>query len=375
MPHVHPRCFIVPPHLLREIARRGEPAERDRALHAIAGSSHLRGRREALAPVTPFGALPTGGRRRTVYDARHTTELPGHLVRSEADPAVADIGVNEAFDGCGATWSFYQSVCGRTSIDGRGMRLDATVHFDHEFNNAFWDGRQMVYGDGDGRIFTRFTAHLDVIAHELTHGVTSCTAGLVYHDQPGALNESFSDVFGVLVAQHARRQSAAAADWLVGAGLFAPGIHAVAIRSLRAPGTAYDDPRLGRDPQPAHMRQFVHTVNDNGGVHINSGIPNHAFFLIAQNLGGFAWEKAGLIWYDALTAYLRPTADFSAAAHATHLAATLRFGRGSLEARAVADGWRAVGVDADVSAPRRPRVPATARAPRAAAHDRSAAHP
>lgn len=196
------------------------------------------------------------------------------------------------------------------------------MHYGQDYDNAFWNGHQMVFGDGDGEIFGDFTACVDVIGHELTHGVTQFTAGLQYQDQPGALNESVSDVFGSLVKQHSLGQDAAHADWLIGAGLLAPGIQGVALRSMKAPGTAYDDPRLGKDPQPAHMRDYVDTTDDNGGVHINSGIPNHAFYLLATALGGQAWDRAGRIWYDALTGgRLAADADFTAFARATVAAA------------------------------------------------------
>ncbi|CAM5676724.1 hypothetical protein SFUMM280S_07534 [Streptomyces fumanus] len=155
----------------------------------------------------------------------------------------------------------------------------------------------MVFGDGDGEIFLDFTIPVDVIGHELVHGVTQYTANLTYFGQPGALNESVSDVFGSLIKQYTLGQSADQADWLIGAGLLAPRVTGVALRSLKAPGTAYDDDVLGKDPQPATMDDYVRTGRDNGGVHINSGIPNHAFYLAATALGGNAWERAGQIWY------------------------------------------------------------------------------
>jgi Zn-dependent metalloprotease len=342
--HSPPFCSIVPPYLLEEIARRGDAADREAALQSLTASGRLRGHREALALLP--GAVPTGQKRRAVYDAKHSSRLPGQLVRGERDPATGDPAVDEAYDGAGATYDCYFDVYHRRSIDDRGMRLESTVHYGRAFNNAFWDGRQMVYGDGDGRIFQRFTRCVDVIAHELAHGVTAHTANLAYEDEAGALNESMSDVFGSLVKQRSLNHDAKAADWLIGEGLFAPGIKGQALRSMRAPGTAYDDPRLGKDPQPATMNGYVHTSDDNGGVHVNSGIPNHAFFRLAVALGGYAWEKAGLIWYDALTRQLRPRSDFQEGADATLAAATLRFGPGSLEEQAVRRAWLDVGIAA-----------------------------
>ncbi len=342
-----PILCIVPPHILKHIAL-GRTRETRRlaewALHTLALSERVRGARSALGPIASLAVTPAGAKRRTVYDAGHTEQLPGKLVRGEGDPAVKDPAVNEAYDGAGDTYDFYWDAYKRNSIDDRGLGLDSSVHYGREFDNAFWDGRQMVYGDGDGKIFLRFTKCLEVIGHELTHGVTEYEARLDYSDQPGALNESFSDVFGALVKQKKLGQGATESDWLIGAGLLAPGIKGVALRSMKAPGTAYDDPRIGKDPQPAHMKDFVRTHEDNGGVHINSGIPNHAFYLAATAIGGKAWTKAGRIWYLALRDRLRPASQFADAARDTAAVAAELFGADGREAKAVVAAWDGVGV-------------------------------
>ena len=335
-------CSILPPHVLISICENGTAEERRQALRTLVLSERLRARREVLALLPAL--TPTGEKRRTVYDAGHRTALPGRLVRAEGDPPSSDAAVNEAYDGAGATYDFYDKVYGRNSIDGRGMRLESSVHYGSGYDNAFWNGAQMVYGDGDGKLFTRFTKSLDVIGHELTHGVTAHEANLDYHDQPGALNESISDVFGSLVKQWFLNEKAEEADWLIGEGLFTAKVHGVALRSMKAPGTAYDDPVLGKDPQPANMKDYVSGPEDDGGVHINSGIPNHAFYLAAVAIGGFAWEKAGRIWYAALTERLRRNSDFATAAKQTASAAIDLFGKGSAEENAVSEAWRAVGV-------------------------------
>ena len=270
--------------------------------------------------------------------------MPGKLVRAETDPESTDVAVNEAFDGAGATYDLYFDVYDRNSIDDKGMRIDSTVHYGSGYDNAFWNGAQMVYGDGDGKLFGRFTVSVDVIGHELTHGVTAHEANLDYQDQPGALNESISDVFGSLVKQRVLGQTAAEADWLIGEGLFTSRVHGTALRSMKAPGTAYDDPVLGKDPQPADMKDYDQTTDDDGGVHINSGIPNHAFYLAATAIGGQAWEKAGKIWYVALRDRLRPSSDFAAAARLTAAVADELYGKGGAEARAVRNAWQSVGV-------------------------------
>src|SRR6266487_4520347 len=340
-----PVCAIIPSPMLRHLAQHGPDRLRERMLQTLQHSERLRGQRDMLAYLGAVAlATPTGTRRRTIYDLAHGTRLPGKRVRGEGDLRSKDRQVNEAYDFSGTTYDFYKQVFQRNSVDDNGMRLDSSVHYSFDYDNAFWNGAQMVYGDGDGVIFERFTKCLDVIGHELTHGVTQFEAALAYHDQPGALNESFSDVFGALVKQWKLKQTADRADWLIGAGLLAKGIHGVALRSMKAPGTAYDDPQLGKDPQPADMAHFVHTSQDNGGVHINSGIPNHAFYLVATTLGGYAWEKAGKIWYDTLSNLIGPNTSFKQAADATIRSAQNLYGAGSSEQKAVASAWKQVGV-------------------------------
>ncbi len=342
----NPVHCIVPPHILDALVASRDAKLRAIGIRSLITSARLKGRRDVFSQAIP--ALATGTKRRTIYDAKTETNLPGGIVRNEEDSAVADAAVNEAYDGLGATYDLYADAFQRNSIDGKGLRLDASVHYDQDYDNAFWDGRQMVFGDGDGIIFTGFTKALDVIGHELTHGVTQFTAGLDYHDQSGALNESISDVFGSLVKQYHNGETADKADWLIGAGILGPGIKGEALRSMKAPGTAYDDDKLGgKDPQPAHMDDYVNLTNspsgDNGGVHINSGIPNYAFYLAATKIGGKAWEGAGLIWYNALLR-LWANAQFQDCADVTHEVAGTLFGANSAQQQAVGDAWAEVGI-------------------------------
>jgi Zn-dependent metalloprotease len=203
---------------------------------------------------------------------------------------------------------------------------------------------------------------LDVIAHELTHGVTQFTAQLPYRDQSGALNESFSDVFGAMVKQWSLGQTVDQADWLIGAGILAPGVAGRALRDMANPGTAYDDPKLGKDRQPGHMRDFVQTASDNGGVHTNSGIPNRAFVLAAKAIGGRAWDITGKIWYVTLTERLTAAADFRRCAQETISVARDLYPQDPLIARRVAKAWVEVGVmsEADVVAINLPTAVAAA---------------
>ncbi|MER7834622.1 M4 family metallopeptidase [Streptomyces sp. NPDC096040] len=339
-------CTIVPPHILDHLATHEDRTLADAALRTLQQDAAQRTRRRITTvrgAVVPAAAA-TGTPHRTIYDAGHGTDLPGTKVRDEGSEPGQDAGVNRAYAGLGATFDLYLKAYERDSVDGEGLPLDATVHYDVDYDNAFWNGEQMVFGDGDGQIFTDFTSSVDVIGHELTHGVTQYTANLEYYGQSGALNESVSDVFGSLIKQHSLGHTADQADWLIGEGLLAPGVHGVALRSMKAPGTAYDDPRLGKDPQPATMGEYVKTNRDNGGVHINSGIPNHAFYLLATALGGNAWERAGRIWYDVLTGgELRSDALFTDFAKLTVAAAKARFEEGE-ETEAVLKAWAQVGV-------------------------------
>jgi Zn-dependent metalloprotease len=337
-----PICCIVPPHMLENVAVNGNPEQRNWAFQTLNVSAQIRGRRNIVGPIS-FAPSP-GVKRRTIYDAKNNQQLPGTLVRGEGDPASSDVAVNEAYDGAGATYDLFHEIFDRNSIDDKGLRLDATVHYGVKYENAFWNGDQMVYGDGDGELFQRFTKSVDIIAHELTHGIVQYEAGLLYYGESGALNESFADIFGALVKQRIKNQTATQADWIIGEGLLGEKVKGVGIRSLKAPGTAYDDPVLGKDPQPAYMKDKYTGFEDNAGVHINSGIPNHAFYLAAVEIGGYAWEKAGKIWYIALRDRLRANSEFRQAADITIKVAGELYGNDSREQKAVRNAWEKVGV-------------------------------
>ncbi|QLE45087.1 peptidase M4 family protein (plasmid) [Nostoc sp. C052] len=337
-----PICCIVPPHILQNVVVNGNHQQRSWAFQTLNISAQFLGRRNVVGNIS--FAPSAGEKRRTIYDAKYGQQLPGTLVRGEGDPPSSDAAVNEAYDAAGATYDLFHEIFDRNSVDDKGLRLDSTVHYGVKYDNAFWNGDQMVYGDGDGELFQRFTKSIDVIGHELTHGVTQYQAGLQYDGESGALNESFSDVFGSLVKQKINNQTAEEADWLIGQGLLASTVKGIALRSMKAPGTAYDDPLLGKDPQPAHVKDKYTGTDDNGGVHINSGIPNYAFYLAAVAIGGYAWEKAGKIWYITLRDRLNAQADFKTAANVTIQVAGELYGNGSDEQKAVQDAWQKVGV-------------------------------
>ena len=343
---------IVPPYLLTRIARLDDARfalAATAAARALAHDEPMRAARLrfSLDDTDTLIAEFTDAPERTIADAGRIEHLPGRIVRREGDPATGDLAADEAYDGLGATFALFSEVYGRNSIDGAGLPLDASVHYGELYDNAFWNGERMVFGDGDGEIFDRFTTSVTVIGHELSHGVVQYTAGLVYRGQSGALNESVADVFGALVEQYALEQDVAAASWLIGEGLFTDQVEGNALRSMSAPGTAYDDDVLGKDPQPAHFDDYIDTDDDNGGVHLNSGIPNRAFFLAAEAIGGNAWERAGQVWYDALQSDITARVDFAGFAAATVRAASERYGESSVEVDAVRAGWAGVGVNSD----------------------------
>ncbi|MBN1536096.1 MAG: M4 family metallopeptidase [Anaerolineales bacterium] len=342
--------------MLSNIIERGSTSQRRWAIKTLRISDQFRKRRSYfLEEAQVLVPHEIGGKERMVYNANEESVLPGELARAEGASLTGDAAVDEAYDGMGLSYDLFSAVYKRNSCDGMGMRLDATVHYQKGYDNAFWNGEQLVFGDGDEdqaeseRLFNRFTIAPDIIGHELTHGVTQYEARLVYSQQPGALNEAVSDIFGSLVKQRALNQTAAEADWIIGEGIFTSRVNGSGIRSLKAPGTAYDDPVLGKDPQPAHMDDYVNVAYDNGGVHINSSIPNHAFYVMAAEIGGYAWEKAGMIWYKALCDKFQVTTNFQSAAWLTAVTAGELYGKGSLEQQAVIKGWAEVGIPVEAS--------------------------
>ncbi|OBT92496.1 Translation initiation factor 3 subunit b [Pseudogymnoascus verrucosus] len=286
--------------------------------------------------------------KRLIYDAKGSGNLRGTLARAEGAGRNTDRQVNNVYDAIGITAMFFYTVFGRNSVDDKGGNIVATVHFDSKpddqlgYNNAFFFGTEFAFGDGDGIIFDYFTDALDVVAHELTHAVTKYTSGFTYKFQTGGLNESISDVFAALVEQWHFNQTAAEADWLNGQSLFPVAIRGPALRDMANPGTAYDDSILGRDPQISHFSQY----NDDLSVHVTSGIPNRAFYLAAIGFGGYAYDKAGKIWYATLTdsriEAIAKTATFKQWADVTVDQANKLFGTGATVI--VRNAWIAVGV-------------------------------
>ena len=353
--HRNPFHCIMPPYMSDKLGKLSGNKE-------AKADSQFRQKRQLLATIAPAkkkgnmttaGTKPVGKIYREVYDAGQMPLALGKLIWKEGQKNIPkDKDARNVISGAGNVWGFYKKIFNRNSINNHDLPLIQTIRYrenpQEPFYNAFWDGEQMFYGTGDPKYTNSFTTDLDIIGHELTHGVIDFEAQLAYENQSGALNESYADVFGSLVKQWAHNTPARKADWLIGSNVL-KGKNA--LRSMKAPGSAFkNDPIFGDDPQPATMKDFQKLPNtedgDYGGVHINSGITNYAFYVTCFELNGNAWEKGGVIWYNALTdkKLLGKNSDFAAAAAATLKKATALYGKNSLEVKAVHKGWTEAGV-------------------------------
>lgn len=207
------------------------------------------------------------------------------------------------------TYDFFHNQFKLESFDNDGAPIDVHVNFGQKYNNAFWDGKRMVFGNGDGTYFNTFLTQ-NVFTHELSHAVTEYQCGLKYENQSGALNEHLSDVFAVCIDQQILKQKSSQASWLIGEGVFNTAkINAKALRTFKNE-LAYDDKLIGKDQQPKHMSNFKNLPNtsdgDWGGVHINSGIPNRAFYefcvLAETEIGdermNSSWKAPLSVWFS-----------------------------------------------------------------------------
>lgn len=339
-------CCIIPKDVLERLSRDPTlPAKTRASLESTAAQEPIWRRLRAaqdratqarlftLESAPTLAKVPTV----TVNDCQNTTSLPGTPVPNPGTSR--DRTVKRAFDTTTSVVDFYKTGFGRNSIDDLGMTLMSSVHYGIDYNNAFWNGVHMTYGDGDGQLFLDFTRSNDVVAHELTHGVTQYTSGFVYTNEAGGLNESMSDVFGSMFRQWQKNQTFSRADWLIGADIVGPAARArgyKCLRDLSDPGGKHC-----LSPQPFHYEDYI----PGGDPHDNSGIPNSAFYLAAKAIGGRSWEKAGKVWYAALTSK-RATKNmkFKAFARLTRQAAKTLFPADPAIYSAIDEAWTGVGV-------------------------------
>lgn len=333
-------CSIIPLKVLEKLSEDGSLSDASRRsfLDTSRLDPKLRRLRNAqpaagLLGMAPLTATPSV----MVFDCRETTSLPGALVPTPDKST--DASARRVFAETTAVAEFFSTCFGWNSVDGRGMTLVSSLHYGSRYNNAMWNGAQMIYGDGDGEIFVDFSAGIDVIAHELTHGVTQNTAGFVYRDQPGALNESISDVFGSMYRQWREKQTVDRADWLIGAEILGPAARARGLTCLRDMANPGADHCLS--PQPSHYSDYI----PGGDVHDNSGIPNRAFHLAAMALGGNSWTRAGKVWFAALTSRRTlKTSSIARFAGQTLTSAQTMFKADPAVYAAVSNAWKTVGV-------------------------------
>ncbi|MCM3269523.1 M4 family metallopeptidase [Paenibacillus elgii] len=274
----------------------------------------------------------TRGKGIITYSANYSQSLPGTLL-TDSDNVWTDPAAVDAHAYAEVVYDYYKNKFGRDSLDGNGLAIKSSVHYGRNYNNAFWNGVQIAYGDGDGNLFRTFSGDLDVIGHELTHGVTEHSAGLIYQGESGALNESISDIFGNAIQGK---------NWLIGDDIYTPNIPGDALRSM-------ENPELYN--QPDHYSKLYRGSDDNGGVHTNSGINNKAFYLLAQGgthygvtVNGIGRSDAEKIMYKTLTLYLTPSSNFAAIRAAAIQAATDLFGANSTQVNSVKAAYGAVGV-------------------------------
>jgi Zn-dependent metalloprotease len=341
-------CFILPSPILEQVIKEGKPGQRDKALYTYGLSKRMRGFRRALS-LTRANLFASGSleKHRIIYDMDHVEDemlLPGRKVRDENGPNTGDKEATNAFRNTGATFDFYKKIYKRNSLDDKGAILISSVNYGTDFDNAFWNNKQMVFGNGGGGLFKRgtLTSSLSVVAHELTHGVTSNTADLYYDGESGGLNEAYSDIFGIMCEQWLKKQKVTDSKWLIGEGIFERG---AALRDMK--GEKKANPW---DQSIYSYKDYAYGID----VHFSSGIANKAFYLTAKAIGGYSWEKAGKIWYIVLTqgwlSKIGPKIggklgrSFQEAANGTFTVAGQLYGEDSKEQNAVADGWKGVDI-------------------------------
>lgn len=345
------RCYIIPPYILKNMIAHdvdiGEPCTH--LVSTLESTNEFRRKFEESPDQREHAAsmfmMPKRTLMRAIYNANNSLILPGVLARSEGQKPTGDVAIDNLYDLIGDVYTFFKDLWARHSIDDRGMIIEAVAHFGLLYDNAFWENGRLMAGDGDQINFGSFTSDLSVIAHELTHGLTQLEAGIIYKGQTGATNEHISDAFGISIDHYVNRSIFQNSSWYIGSKLLRPEmkLNARGIRSLAEPGTAFNDPRMGKDIQPAHFKDYIHTsLSDE--VHINSGILNRGFYLVCEQLQEPSWSKPIRIWYRALCEYANKTTGFEDWAAMTTRSTIDLFGAGGDEYKAVRRAWNAVGI-------------------------------
>jgi len=338
------QCFIIPTDVLERFARDTSLSESQRKSFADTAqfdkawrnvrTAHGKMSAAATAMLAP-GVERAAPPAVSVYNCNHGTTLPGAPV----PPAPADATSRRVIVVTTAVAAFYQKLFERNSVDDAGKALMSSIHFGVNYNNAYWNGTQMTYGDGDGNIFIDFTRSDDVIGHELTHGVTQYSSQFAYTNEAGGLNESMSDVFGSMFRQWRAKQTVDKADWLIGKGIMGPGAIAKGYTCLRDMANPAAKHCLA--PQPTHYSKYKNGMDP----HASSGIPNLAFCRAAQKIGGNSWDRAGKIWYGALTGFKpNPNMKMKSFADRTRTLANTMFPGDPAVLAAVDNAWKGVGL-------------------------------
>jgi len=259
--------------------------------------------------------------KRETYTCNHTTNLPGQKLLDEATMVSSNDLANSAHVNSGTTHDYVATILNRDSVDNKGMTLTSSVNYDVNYNNAFWNGSQMVYGDGDGKFFSGFSKDLSVIAHEFSHGITQTTCGLWYYGQSGALNEAFSDISGIACRHwYEQDKDPKTANWLIGDKCLGTSFPGKAIRSFK------DEKAYDGDNQPKNFKKLLVGTQDNGNVHGNSGPKNHCFYVLCLKLNEPSYGKPiQIVWEGHKT--LKPWSNFKAAAKAEYKAALKLYGQ------------------------------------------------
>lgn len=326
------KCYFVPKQISNKLKEKDKSMQKDVNTDQIDDSirnirkNFLKNPAQRNSILAAMRKKVTHEEVRRLFDSHNTYNLSEEPILVDKQTHSAQPSTNSALQLSNLAYDFFHDKFGQESFDGKNTPIDMHINYGQKYNNAFYDGLQLVFGNGDGKYFATFLT-LDILMHELTHGVTDHQCGLIYENQPGALNEHISDTFAMCLIQRRARQRASQAAWIVGEGIFTSRINGKGIRTFKNE-PAFDDPVLGLDDQPKHMDNYADLPNtedgDYGGVHVNSGIPNRAFYEfcimaekeVTDEWSNRSWKAPLEIWYDTYHR-IRSDATFKKFAYAT----------------------------------------------------------